>query len=195
MRTVSARSSAAVPPPPRTVGGYLDDLIGYANRDDVGAMEQAAIVHGQFESVHPFTDGNGRIGRALINTVLRQRGVTTKVVIPLASAVVARRDDYFRALGDYRDGDATGLVAAFTRGSTIAARESRVTADRLAALPEQWRDEAGRPGEVAPQRRSWTVSLRTPSSLRRTPRTGSVAPPQVCMRRSTDCGPAGSSAP
>jgi len=91
-------------PPPETVADYLADLLVYLNRDDVPALVQAAIAHAQFESIHPFTDGNGRIGRALINTVLRRRGVTTRVVIPLASALVAHRDRYFDLLTDYRGG-------------------------------------------------------------------------------------------
>lgn len=141
----SPRGALYVPPPQRLVHAYLDDLVDYANRDDVGVMEQVAIVHAQFESIHPFTDGNGRIGRALINTLFRRRKVTQRVVVPLASAVVARRDDYFDALGAYRDGDIEPLTRAFARGSAVAALESRTTAARLRDLPEQWRDEAGRP--------------------------------------------------
>ena len=78
----SPRGALYVPPPPATVQGYMDDLLAFANRDDLPALVQAAIAHAQFESIHPFTDGNGRIGRALINTVLRRRKATTRVVVP-----------------------------------------------------------------------------------------------------------------
>jgi len=141
----SPRAALYVPPPPATVRDYLDDLTAFANRDDVTVLAQAAITHAQFESVHPFTDGNGRIGRALINTVLRRRRVTRRVVVPLASALVARRDDYFDVLAAYRDGDAGPIISAFSTASTISSVESRVTADRVAAMPEKWRDMAGRP--------------------------------------------------
>lgn len=141
----SPRGALYVPPPPRTVDAYLEDLIAYANRRDVGVLEQAAIVHAQFESIHPFTDGNGRIGRALVNTIFRRRGTTRTLVVPLASAVVARRDEYFDSLGAYRAGDAGPLIASFATGSAIAASESRLTAARLADLPEQWMGEADSP--------------------------------------------------
>ena len=74
----SPRDALYVPPPPETVEGYLDDLIRFANRNDLPVLSQAAVAHAQFESVHPFTDGNGRIGRALINAILRRRGATTE---------------------------------------------------------------------------------------------------------------------
>jgi Fic family protein len=141
----SPRAALYVPPPPATVRDYLDDLMAFANRDDVPVLAQAAITHAQFESIHPFTDGNGRIGRALINTVLRRRRVTRRVVVPLASALVARRDDYFDVLGAYRDGDAGPIISAFATASTIASVESRVTADRVATMPATWREAAGRP--------------------------------------------------
>lgn len=141
----SPRGALYVPPPHETVDEYLHDLVAFANRDDVNVLTQAAITHAQFESIHPFTDGNGRIGRALINTVLRRRGVTTRVVVPLASALVARRDDYFDVLGAYRDGDAGPIIAAFSRVSTIAAEESGVTAGRLADMPREWLEAAGSP--------------------------------------------------
>jgi Fic family protein len=149
----SPRGAQFVPPPPETVDGYLDDLVAFANRDDLTVLAQAAISHAQFESIHPFTDGNGRIGRALINTVLRRRGVTTRVVVPLASALVARRDDYFDVLGTYRDGDAGPIIEAFARASTIAAEESADSAARLAALSVEWSEAAGRPRQGSAVRR------------------------------------------
>src|SRR6266545_6429772 len=141
----SPRGALYVPPPAGTVRGYLDDLAAFANRDDINVLAQAAVTHAQFESIHPFTDGNGRIGRALINTILRRRGITRRVVVPLASALVARRDDYFDVLGAYRQGDAGPIISAFSTASGIAAVESRTTAARIAAMPETWRDMSGRP--------------------------------------------------
>lgn len=147
----SPRGALYVPPPATHVAGYLEDLLSFMARTDLGVMEQAAVVHAQFESIHPFTDGNGRIGRALINTVLRRRGTTRRIVVPLASAVVARRDSYFDALGAYRTGDLEPLLSAFANGCLIAAQEARGTAERLAELPQLWREQAGRPrrGSVA----------------------------------------------
>jgi len=141
----SPRGAMYVPPPPGTVADYLEDLVRFANRDDLNVLTQAAVAHAQFESIHPFTDGNGRIGRALINTILRRRGATHRVVVPLASALVARRDDYFGALDAYRSGDAGPIISSFSQASRIAARESQVTAHRLAEMPADWHAEAGRP--------------------------------------------------
>jgi hypothetical protein len=78
----SPRGALYIPPPAETVPGYMDDVVTFADRSDMPALLQAAIAHAQFESIHPFTDGNGRIGRALINTILRRRGATTRVVVP-----------------------------------------------------------------------------------------------------------------
>ena len=140
----SPRNALYVPPPPETVEDYLSDLVAFTHRVDMSALVQAAVAHAQFESIHPFTDGNGRIGRALINTVLRRRGVTSTVVVPLASALVARREAYFELLTKYREGDPTPLVSTFATSSRLAAQESRVTAARMAAFPEMWREAVGR---------------------------------------------------
>jgi Fic family protein len=146
----SPRNAVYVPPPPETVDEYMADLLVFANRTDLPVLAQAAVVHAQFESIHPFTDGNGRIGRALINTVLRRRGTTRRVVVPLASALVARRDDYFDDLGAYRKGRIEPIIRSFTTASAIAARESRVTANRIAELPPAWQRKVGsRKGSAA----------------------------------------------
>jgi Fic family protein len=139
----SPRNALFVPPPPDTVDDYLDDLVSFCNRDDMPALVQAAVAHAQFETIHPFTDGNGRIGRAIINSVLRRRGVTTRVVVPLATALVAHRDRYFDLLTGYRAGRLEPLIGSFAQSSRLAAAESRATAERLAAIPGEWRDLTG----------------------------------------------------
>jgi Fic family protein len=140
----SPRNALYVPPPPETVEDYMSDLLAFMRRGDMSALVQAALGHAQFESIHPFTDGNGRIGRALINTVFRRRGVTSTVVVPLASALVARREAYFELLTKYREGEPTPLVSAFATSTRLAAQESRVTAVRIAAFPAMWREAVGR---------------------------------------------------
>jgi Fic family protein len=140
----SPRNAVYVPPPPDKVAGLMEDLVEFANRGDLPTLAQAAITHAQFESIHPFTDGNGRIGRAVINAVLRRRGVTRRVIVPIASALVAHRDRYFDLLDDYRTGHVAPLVAAFSGATRVAAIEARVTADRIHGLPAEWREALGR---------------------------------------------------
>lgn len=137
----SPRGALHVPPAPERLDELMADLIRYLNRDDVPVMVQAAISHAQFESVHAFTDGNGRIGRALVSAVLRRRGVTRTAVVPLASGLLARRDDYFAALGSYRLGDPAPLIDLFARSARAAAECSRSTITRLNAMPGEWAAE------------------------------------------------------
>lgn len=119
----------------------MDDLIAYLNRDDIPVMVQAAIGHAQFESIHAFTDGNGRIGRALVPAVLRRRGVTRNAVVSLASGLLAEREAYFTALGEYRRGDPTPLIELFSRSARAAAISSRESIARIKAMPAEWAAE------------------------------------------------------
>ncbi|WP_307381286.1 Fic family protein [Microbacterium sp. W4I20] len=131
----------SVPPSPERVPTLMDDLIAYLNRDDIPVMVQAAIGHAQFESIHAFTDGNGRIGRALVSAVLRRRGATHNAVVPLASGLLAEREDYFTALGEYRRGDPTPLIELFARSARAAAISSRESIARIKAMPAEWAAE------------------------------------------------------
>lgn len=93
----SPRDALFVPPPPDVVPELLEDLEQFLARDDLPVLVQATIAHAQFESIHPFTEGNGRIGRALIGALLRRRAVTTHVAMPVASGLYALREHYFAA--------------------------------------------------------------------------------------------------
>lgn len=140
----SPRGALLVPPPPDLLDDLLADLIAFANRDDLPSLLQATIAHAQFETLHPFTDGNGRIGRALVNAIMRARGTTTTVVVPIASALVARRDAYFAALDAYREGNLERIVDLFAFAAFIASEESSVSATRIRELPDRWLADLGR---------------------------------------------------
>lgn len=99
-----------VPPPPELVPALMTDLFAFLERDDLHPVAQAAIAHAQFESIHPFTDGNGRTGRALVAAVLRRRGATRRASPPVSSVLVAERARYFAHLARYRDGFVEGWV-------------------------------------------------------------------------------------
>ncbi|MFD5226364.1 Fic family protein [Microbacterium sp. NPDC058342] len=137
----SPRDALHVPPAPERVPALMDDLLTYLNRDDVPVLTQAAIGHAQFESIHAFTDGNGRIGRALVSAVFRRRGVTRNAVVPLASGLLAEREGYFAALGAYRRGNPARLIDLFARSARAAATCSRLSIARIKALPEEWMAE------------------------------------------------------
>jgi Fic family protein len=136
----SPRGAIHVPPPPALVPGLMDDLAAFCDRRDIPIMAQAAIAHAQFESIHPFTDGNGRIGRALIGAISRRRGLTTNTVTPIASAMVADVTTYFALLNNYRDGDVDPFVLYLAECSLRAAEAARESVAALDALPAIWRD-------------------------------------------------------
>ncbi len=80
---VNPCSAAFVPPPADHVEELLADLVTYISGDEHPALLQAAVAHSQFETIHPFADGNGRTGRAVFQLVLRRRGVATRVLPPV----------------------------------------------------------------------------------------------------------------
>lgn len=126
-----------VPPHQRHIVGLMADLESFIARHDLPVLAQAAIAHAQFETIHPFADGNGRTGRALVHAILRARGVTSSVALPISAGLLARVDDYFAALDAYRAGDVelivelTALAAleAVERGSWLAAELLEIRAE------------------------------------------------------------------
>jgi Fic family protein len=79
-----------VPPRDKQVRPLLKDLCAFIEREDVPILAQAAIAHAQFETIHPFGDGNGRVGRCLIHVVLRRRELAPRYVPPISLILAAR---------------------------------------------------------------------------------------------------------
>jgi Fic family protein len=106
-------TAAFLPPSPELVEGLIDDLVGFSNEDSLPAVAQAAIAHAQFETIHPFVDGNGRTGRALIHLILRRRGMTPRVPPPVSLVLATWAQDYVGGLTATRyAGSATSKEAA-----------------------------------------------------------------------------------
>ncbi len=94
-----------VGPPPEAVPGLLEDLVAYVNEPDDGIpLVRAAVAHAQFETIHPFPDGNGRTGRALLQYMYLRAGLATDAALPVSAALMLTRREYFDAL------DATRVV-------------------------------------------------------------------------------------
>ena len=129
-----------VGPGDERIPGAIDDLTAFAARTDVPLLPQIAVAHAQFETIHPFTDGNGRTGRALVQAMLRNKGLTHRVTVPVSAGLLADTAGYFAALTSYRAGDATPIVAQFARATVLAIDNGRHLVADLRAIREGWTD-------------------------------------------------------
>jgi Fic family protein len=127
-----------VPPHHAGVPAAIDDLVRFVARDDIPVLVHAALAHAQFETIHPFTDGNGRTGRALVQAMLRRGQLTRSVTVPVSAGLLSDTDAYFAALTAYRNGDPTAIVDRFTRASFHAISNGRQLVDSLRALRATW---------------------------------------------------------
>jgi Fic family protein len=129
-----------VPPHHQRVPFAVADLVAFVERDDVPVFIHAAIAHAQFETIHPFADGNGRTGRALVHAHLRHKGVTRNVTVPVSAGLLVNIDRYFHALTRYREGDAAPIVEAFADAAFAATTNGRSLVDDLHTIRGDWAD-------------------------------------------------------
>jgi len=134
----SPRGAAFVPPPVSEVERLLADLAAFLNRRDLSPTLQAAIAHAQFETIHPFNDGNGRAGRALVHVMLRSGGATTRTTVPVSAGLLSDTDGYYDALTAYRGGDPNPIIEEFSRAAFAAVENGRQLATDLRALHDGW---------------------------------------------------------
>ena len=135
------RGADFVAPHHERVPGAIADLLAFARRGDIPTLPHVAIAHAQFETVHPFTDGNGRTGRALIQAMLRNKRLTRQVTVPVSAGLLANTDAYFAALGSYRDGDSAPIVEQLSAASNLAVANGRHLVGDLRSIRERWRSQ------------------------------------------------------
>ncbi|HEX5417718.1 MAG TPA: Fic family protein [Chloroflexota bacterium] len=142
-----------VPPPPDQVPELLADLVTFINDDCYSPLVQAALVHAQFETIHPFADGNGRTGRAVIHVVLRRRGLAPRYVPPISLVLATRSRDYLaglrgtRYLGPANSAEAQAgyakWIEVFASAATRASRDAAQFGRQIDDLERRWREAVG----------------------------------------------------
>lgn len=134
-----------IPPPAEDVERLLDDLASFCDRTDLLPVLQAAVVHAHFETIHPFIDGNGRVGRTLIPLMLRKQGLIDEIVPPVSLFLAARSNRYIQGLTSYRTGDPDDWFLFFAEAVVSAAERIGELARAVEELQRRWREAAGRP--------------------------------------------------
>ena len=141
-----------VPPPPDAMGPALDDLERFLHQQDMPLLVQLALAHYQFEAIHPFLDGNGRIGRLLIPLMLVLRQALPQPLLYLSAFFEQHRAEYYdHLLFTSQRGDLTPWLTFFLTGVRIQARDAEERTVRLVELQSELRRELldeGRPNSV-----------------------------------------------
>jgi Fic family protein len=130
-----------VPPPIEEVEGLLADLCGFCNDDTLPPLVQAAVAHAQFETIHPFEDGNGRTGRALVQVILRRRGLAPTFVPPVSVVLARDKKRYIEGLTLFREDRIPEWLQTFAAATAQAAGLAARYAAEVAELQERWRQQ------------------------------------------------------
>lgn len=133
--------AAFIPPHHERVPALMSDLVTFTRRTDLPLLSQAAIAHAQFETIHPFPDGNGRTGRALIHAMLRGHGLTRNVTVPVSAGLLTDTSGYFDALTAYRAGEPASIVEKLANASFAAAANGRQLVLDLRGIRQSWEDK------------------------------------------------------
>ena len=147
-------SAEFVPPPHDRVPALMADLCAFCNQDGLPPLVQAALAHAQFETIHPFIDGNGRVGRALVQLILRRRGLTVNVTPPISLVLATWSRDYIRGLTATRHHEPTdssttqegldGWIALFAAATSRAVADAETYEQTVAEITFRWRERLGR---------------------------------------------------
>ena len=152
--TAGPRGAEFIAPHAEKLRPAMRDLLSFMEREDLPGLIQVAVAHAQFETLHPFVDGNGRTGRALAQALLRHRGLTPRTIVPISAGLLTDVESYFSALGAFRDGDAGPIIRRFAG----AARFAATTGERLVdALADRLRESHDALLGLRPQSAAWRV--------------------------------------
>lgn len=146
-----------VPPPTEEVPRLLVDLCEAVNSDVLPPLVQAALVHAQFETIHPFDDGNGRTGRTLIHVVLRRRGVAPAYVPPISIVLAAARDRYIAGLTQFRGDGVLEWVEQFASATARSANLAQRYLGQVQRLMTQWRGQLAAAANPRADAAAWAI--------------------------------------
>lgn len=153
----SPHGAIFVPPHASRVAPALDDLFAFARRGDIDLIAKSAIFHAQFETIHPFTDGNGRTGRALLHRQLAEEEVLIHATLPISAGLLNNVNSYMGALGAYHDGQLEPIIECLLDALELAVVIGSHMASEVDAVLDRWND--------ATNNRAGSAALRLPALL------------------------------
>ena len=146
-----------VPPPPDQVARLLKDLCGFLDDEALPPLVQAAIAHAQFETIHPFDDGNGRTGRALVQIVLRRRQLAPRFVPPVSVILARDKPHYIAGLEHFRADRVAAWIEIFAVATNRAARLAARYGEHVRALQNTWRERLRSQSNPRSDAASWAI--------------------------------------
>ena len=138
VRSDSPVGATYVAPHQKHIAELMTDLAEFINDLTVPPLISVAVGHAQFETIHPFSDGNGRVGRALAQSMLRHRGVTRNVAVPVSAGLLSDIEGYHAALSAYRTGEIEPIVHAFSAASLRAVHNARQLVAEIDQIRQSW---------------------------------------------------------
>jgi len=146
-----------VPPPPGELPALLADLCDFCNDDTLSPLVQAAIAHAQFETVHPFEDGNGRTSRALVQVILRRRGLAPAYVPPISVMLARHKERYIEGLTLFRRERVSDWVRVFAEAAAAAAQLASHYMGRVIELQRSWRERLAQQVNPRSDAAAWPI--------------------------------------
>ena len=147
-----------VPPPREHLDGLIADLCEAINDELLPPLVQAALVHAQFETIHPFDDGNGRTGRALIHVVLRRRGIAGAYVPPISVVLANARERYIAGLTGFRGDGVEKWIEHLAATASSSAHLASSYLHEVQALVAAWREQlAATPSAPRADAAAWAL--------------------------------------
>ena len=131
-------AASYVPPAPEHVPGLLENWIAFIRRTDIDPIVQAAVMHAQFEMIHPFVDGNGRMGRLLISLFLTEKGLLSKPCFYMSAYLQEHREEYYKALREISQTGSWELWIRFFITAILERSQANIaTLQEMTALYEE----------------------------------------------------------
>ncbi len=136
----SPHDAIFVPPHHSHIEFYMKDLVAYANRIDVNPLVKAAIIHAQFETIHPFVDGNGRTGRSLIHKSLKDDGALQTIALPLSAGLLNSTNEYMNSLISFQKGNPLPIIQQLFKALELSLLVAEKASRGIFLIIEKWED-------------------------------------------------------
>lgn len=136
--SVGPHEAVFVPPHHTRVPAALKDLVKFMARTDLPVLAHAALAHAQFETIHPFADGNGHTGRALIHAMVKHAGLTRRLTVPLSAGLLHNVDAYFASLTKFRAGNPEAVIKELSDAVFASLANARELLGELRGIRQGW---------------------------------------------------------